>query len=517
MVRLQNYVLDAWQEGTAPFRPLVDPATEEPVAETSTRGLDFAAVLEHARTVGGPTLRAMTFAERGALLKAMSKALYAKREELIRVAQRNGGNTRGDAKFDVDGATGTLSYYAYLGKSLGDAKHLVEEDPVKLAQGARFCGTHVAVPRRGAAVHVNAFNFPAWGTFEKAACALLAGMPVVTKPATSTSWLTYEMTKVLVEAEVLPAGTFQLIAGSAGDLLDHLGGQDVLAFTGSADTGALLRGGDGPVKASTRVNVEADSLNAMVVGPDVQHDDDLWRTAVRSVAKEMTQKTGQKCTAIRRVFVPSALVASFAEDLGAELDRLVVGNPADSTVTMGPLTTASQLRDYREGVRKLAAQATLAYGSPVEVSPVGAPEGKGYYAAPIVLTVDDARAATDVHDHEVFGPVVTLLAYDGSADDAVDLVALGGGSLVTTVLSDDRAFLKAAGLGIAAWNGRVLLLDTKVADQATPHGMVLPQLVHGGPGRAGGGEELGAERGLGFYLQRTALQGNRGLLEKLFR
>ena len=517
MVRLQSYVLDAWQEGAAPFRSLIDPSTEEVVAETSTAGLDFAAVLEHARTVGGPTLRGMTFAERGALLKAMSKALFAQRERLIEVAMTNGGNTRGDAKFDIDGATGTLSYYAYLGRTLGDRRVLTDgESEALIPNNARFHGLHLKVPKRGAAIHINAFNFPAWGTFEKAAVALLAGVPVVSKPATATAWLAYEMTRVLVEAEVLPAGAFQLIAGSPGDLLDHVQGQDVVAFTGSADTGARIRGGAGHVAGSAAVNVEADSLNATVLGPDVGRGDDLWNWFVHGIRLEMTQKAGQKCTAVRRILVPSGMEEALVEDLSAELDRVVIGDPREDGVRMGPLSDMSQLRDYREGVAELCAEATIVYGSPTEVSARRRVEGKGAFASPVLLACDDAHGADKVHSREVFGPVATVMAYDGTAADAAALVARGGGSLVSSIATSDRAFLQELTLEAAAWNGRLLLVDKKVFDQVTPHGMVLPSCLHGGPGRAGGGEELGGLRGMDLYLQRSALQGNSGLLKKLF-
>ncbi len=515
MVRLSNYVLGQWQEGNAPFRTLVDPSTEAVVAETSSKGVDFAAVLDHARTVGGPALRALTFAERGALLKAMSRALHAERDRLLEVAMVNGGNTRSDAKFDIDGATFTLSHYARLGRELGEAKLLSDgESEVINPSMARFHGRHFYAPLRGAAVHINAFNFPAWGTFEKAACALLAGVPVVTKPATSTAWLAWEMTKIVVEADILPAGALQFIGGGTGDLLDHLTGQDVLAFTGSADTGAKLRGVAGHVHLSARVNVEADSLNALVIGPDVERRDAVYDAVVRNITTEMTQKAGQKCTAIRRILCPEGLVDALVEDVGEGLDRVQVGVPSVKGVRMGPLTTAGQLRDYREGVAKLAGTAKIVYGSPTEVDAAGA-EGKGYFAAPVLLQVDAGVDAGPVHDHEVFGPVATVLAYDGSSASAAGLVAEGKGSLVTSVFSSDRGFLGELLPEVAAWNGRVLTVDKKVADQATPHGMVLPGLLHGGPGRAGGGEELGGLRGLHFYMNRTAVQGNRALIEKL--
>ncbi len=515
MVRLKNYVLDGWREGAAPFRSLVDPATEEVVAETSSNGLDFAAVLDHARTVGGPALRALTFAERGERLRAMSRALHAERDRLLTVAMINGGNTRSDAKFDVDGASFTLSHYARLGRDLGDARVLADgpSEPIN-PSSARFHGRHVQTPIRGVAVHINAFNFPAWGTFEKAACALLAGVPVVTKPATSTAWLAYEMVKVVIEADILPPGALQFIGAGVGDLLDHLTGQDALAFTGSADTGALLRGVPAHVRASARVNVEADSLNALVLGPDVERRSATWDAAVRNITTEMTQKAGQKCTAIRRVMVPEALVDGLVEDVTEALDQVRVGDPRAKGVRMGPLTTAGQLRDYREGVARLCEQARIVYGSPTEVEAEGS-EGRGYFAAPVLLVAEDGGQPGPVHDHEVFGPVATLVPYNGSPEAAADLVARGKGSLVTSVFSDDRRFLAALLPEIAAWNGRVLVVDDKVADQATPHGMVLPGLLHGGPGRAGGGEELGGLRGLGFYLQRTAFQGNRALLDEL--
>jgi len=517
MVRLQSYVLGGWHEGAAPFRTLIDPSTEEVVAETSTAGIDFAAVLDHARTVGGPALRAMTFAERGALLKAMSKALFAERESLIEVAMTNGGNTRGDAKFDIDGATATLSYYAYLGKKLGDRRVLTDgESEALLPNNARFHGLHLKVPKRGAAIQINAFNFPAWGTFEKAAVSLLAGVPVVTKPATATAWLAYEMTRVLVDADILPAGTFQFIGGSPGDMLSHVQGQDVIAFTGSADTGAKIRGGAGHVAGSAAVNVEADSLNATVLGPDVGRGDDLWHWFVQGIRLEMTQKAGQKCTAVRRILVPAGLVEALVEDLSAELDRVVIGDPREEGVRMGPLSDMSQLRDYREGVAELSGEAVVVYGSPTEVDAKRRVEGKGAFASPVLLRCDDPHEANRVHSREVFGPVATVMAYDGTAGDAACLVARGGGSLVSSIATSDRGFLQELALEAAAWNGRLLLVDKKVHDQVTPHGMVLPSCQHGGPGRAGGGAELGGLRGLDLYLQRSALQGNSGLLKKLF-
>jgi len=516
VIRLSNYVLGEWREGNAPFRNLENPSTGEVVAETSSKGLDFKAIHTYARDVGGPTLRKMTFAERGALLKAMSRAVYAQRERLIDIATANGGNTRKDAKFDLDGATATLSYYASLAKGLGDIHTLTDGESVQLAMSARFHGSHVSSPLLGAAIHINAFNFPAWGTFEKAACAILAGVPVISKPATSTAWLAWEIVKILTDENVLPAGVFQLICGGAGDLLEHTDGQDAIAFTGSADTGAIIRNCEGHVKRSARINIEADSLNAAIIGPDVDVGSDVWFAAVRNIITEMTQKAGQKCTAIRRVMVPMGLMEQLQESLIAELEGVIVGDPTDPNVRMGPLSSGSQLKDYREGVDLLTGEATVVFGSSTEIGNSKGINKNGYFAGPVLLRCDAPEAASYVHGREVFGPVCTLMPYDDSPETCAALIRLGGGSLATSVYSSDKGFLKKLLPEIVTSNGRVLVVDKKVADTATGHGMVMPQMVHGGPGRAGGGEELGGLRGLSFYMQRTAIQGNKALMERIF-
>lgn len=517
---LSSYVSGSWFTGTGRPATLVDPATEEVLAETSTEGIDFGAVLDHARTVGAPALRALTFGERALLLKDIAKILHANREEFLDLAQKNGGNTRGDAKFDVDGAIGTLAAYASFGEALskrvGDRRFLSDGDMFPLTRSPRFVGQHVWVPRTGVAVHINAFNFPAWGTFEKVAVALLAGMPIVSKPATATALLTWRMIQVLVESGRVPEGALQLVCGSTGDLLSRLTGQDHLAFTGSNATGAALRATPGFAQRSVRVNVEADSLNAAVCGPDVGPGSDLWNTFVRNVVTDMTQKTGQKCTAIRRVFVPAEHADDLQEALVEALANVVVGNPLTDGVTMGPVSTASQLRDVLGGIRALSAHARVVTGGADRVEGRGSPEGKGYFVAPTVLRADDARTAGPVHDLEVFGPCVTILPYDGGADTAAELIGLGQGSLVSSAVSDDRAWVERFALGAAPHLGRLLLLSSKVADQATAPGLVLPSMVHGGPGRAGGGEELGGERGLLFYMQRTALQGDSAVFGKAF-
>ena len=512
MLRLKSYLAGTWKDGEGEGATLLDPSTEEAVATTSTKGLDFAEAFAHARTLGGPALRAMTFAERGAVIKAMSKALHEAREALIDDSILNAGTTRGDAKFDIDGATATLAYYASLGKKLGDTKVLVEGEGEQLTQSARFYGYHAKLPRPGVAVHVNAFNFPAWGLAEKAAVALLAGMPVISKPATATALTAYRMMEVLAEAKVLPEGALQLVCGSAGDLLSHLGPQDVLAFTGSADTGAHLRGLQNVIGRSVRVNVEADSLNAAVLGPDVEPGTETWNRFIRDVSTEVTQKTGQKCTATRRVFVPKAKIDQVQEALAEAMGRIVWGDPRAEGVRMGPLASKQQLDDVKAGVAKLLeGGAKQVWQS--DASPVGAKGGKGFFFPPTLLRADDPRAAAVVHEHEVFGPVTTLMPYEGNEEPG-ELVALGQGGLVASLYSDDREVVANMLVALAPWSGRVLVASKKVADQATAPGLVLPSCIHGGPGRAGGGEELGGMRGLDFYLQRTAVQGDRGLLER---
>jgi 3,4-dehydroadipyl-CoA semialdehyde dehydrogenase len=496
------------------LQELVNPATEEPLARAGMGGLDLAAALEHARRVGGPALRAMTFAQRGAMLKAVSDALVAHRDELLDLAVANGGNTRSDAKFDVDGATHTLSTYAELGHSLGGARFLVDGEGVSLARNPRFHGQHLAVPRHGVAVHINAFNFPAWGLAEKAAVALLAGMPVVTKPATSSAVVAHRIVEILVERAVLPDGALSLLVGGVGDLLAHVGAQDVIAFTGSGETGARIRSSPNVVRDSVRVNVEADSLNAAVLGKDASPGTETYDYYLKDVLRDMTQKAGQKCTAIRRVIVPAEVADRVRDDLADRLKAVTIGNPAVEGVRMGPLATASQRQDVRAGVDLLARDGRLVYGT-AEVQAVGVEPGKGFFVSPVLVEVEPGADAPSVHGREVFGPVATIVPYSGSAQEAAAIVRRGGGGLVSSVYSEDAAFTAEVVAGIAPFHGRVFLGSAKIAEASPGPGTVLPQLVHGGPGRAGGGEELGGLRGLSFYMQRVALEGPRPLIERI--
>jgi oxepin-CoA hydrolase/3-oxo-5,6-dehydrosuberyl-CoA semialdehyde dehydrogenase len=508
MITLTSYVLGRWQAGSGSAQVLRDPTTEAPLAEVHPDGIDLAKTLAHGREVGGPALRALGFQKRGELLLALSKGIHAHRDELLELSIQNAGTTRGDAKFDVDGATGTLAAYAQFAKELGERPYWADGAPVQLGRTPRFSGQHVWVPRPGVAVHVNAFNFPAWNQCEKMACALLAGMPVLEKPGTPTALVAWRIAQILVESKLLPEGAYQFLAGSARQLPAHLGPQDVLAFTGSSATGAKLRGHPNVVRHNVRVNLEADSLNAAVLAPDVARDSETYDQFLANVELDVVQKTGQKCTAVRRVLVPAERAREVADDLVARLSKVQVGDPRSGETRMGPLVSAEQLADVRAGIAALAKAAQILCGGPNAV------HAKGYFVAPTLLLAKDAGAAV-FHELEVFGPVATLLPYSGRAADAVALVNRGGGGLVASLYSNDKAWSDEVVLGIAPWHGRVWVGSDRTAGQALAPGTVLPASLHGGPGRAGGGAELGALRGLEPYLQRTAVQGFQGFLEKL--
>ena len=514
-MELQSYVEGKWQRGSGNGLTLVNPSTEQALGTATADGLDFSRALAHARGEGGPALAQMSFAQRGEMLRTIAKAVHANRDELLALAMANGGNTRSDAKFDIDGAIGTLTAYADCGVELGDGPLLADGDATQLGRSARLFGQHVFLPKPGVAVHINAFNFPAWGLGEKAAAALLAGMPVISKPATSTALVAYRIARIIVDGKLTPNGVFSFIAGSTGNLLDGLTGHDVLAFTGSSGTGSMLRATRSIINGNSRVNVEADSLNAAVLGPDVENGSDVMNLFLNDVVRDMTQKTGQKCTAIRRVYVPQAKVATVIEQLRERLGAVKVGDPTREEVTMGPVATAQQLRDVRDGITKLTSVAKIVTGGADTVAGIGAPSAKGFFVAPTLLFGESPAQGDVVHELEVFGPVATVMPYDGTAQQAGALVAAGGGGLVTSVYSDDKDFLRRAIVGIAPFHGRVVIGSAKVAGQAIPPGTVLPSLIHGGPGRAGGGEELGGRRGLAFYMQRVALQGDRALIDGL--
>jgi 3,4-dehydroadipyl-CoA semialdehyde dehydrogenase len=517
---LASYLHGSWQTGQEPFAILENPTTEQPIAQASTHGLDMAGALRYARDVGGPALRAMTFAQRGEMLAQLSKAIHEAREELIEAGIANAGNTRGDAKFDIDGASGTLMSYAELGKELGDHRWLLDGDAIHLGRSSRYAGQHVFTTRHGVAIHINAFNFPAWGLAEKAAVALLAGVPVIAKPATATALMTVRLVERLVKTSALPAGALSLIVGSTGDLLEQLEHQDMVAFTGSNQTGTKLRGLPNILRQSVRFNVEADSLNTAILGADVDTSSETYDLFLTDVARDVTQKTGQKCTAIRRVFVPEAMLEQVSEDLTERLQSVVIGDPSSSQVRMGPVATKSQLHEVRSGIKTLTdgGHARVILGGTERPQLEGIDNDRGYFVAPTLLVAKDPDLAEAVHSHEVFGPVVTLMPY--KADNVTKLVTwvgLGGGGLVASLYSDDRGFARTMLLELAVYHGRVTLGSAKMAGVSMGPGLVYPNLVHGGPGRAGGGEELGGCRGLQFYMQRTAIQGYGPLIDHIVK
>lgn len=521
--RLESYLSGGWRAGDGDGATLVNPATEQPLAEIkSVRGLGEA--VRWGREVGGKNVRALAIADRGERLGKLAKVIHTHRDELIAVAIANGGNTRGDAKFDIDGATAVLASYAALlptlGPTQGQAPWLVDGEATPLHKGAKIRAQHVLLPRAGIAVHINAFNFPAWGMIGKLAVAFAAGMPVISKPATSTAQLAARIARLVVDSGALPEGAFQLLLGAAGDLLDQLGPQDVVAFTGSADTGARIRGHARVLATNARVNVEADSLNAVVIGPDVATGSELFDLVVRDCVIELTQKAGQKCTATRRILVPNALLPELREALVDRLGGIAAktGDPNDDAVRMGPLSTKQQLADARSGLADLQRNAERVHGDPTRMDFAGVAPGVGYFLEPILLQATEAAAldpAAAFHHHEVFGPVATLLPYDGTVATAATIVALGEGSLVGTLYTDDREYTAAAVAGLAPWLGRLVLGTEKIAAAALSPGCVFPVCNHGGPGRAGDGAELGGKTGLSFYLQRTTLQGGAAELARL--
>jgi 3,4-dehydroadipyl-CoA semialdehyde dehydrogenase len=510
---LQSYLGGKWQAGTEQGAALVNPTTGETVASASSKGLDLKAALAYSRNVGGPALRKLSYGQRAELLGKVADVLAARRDEWFEIGRKNSGNTKADASIDVDGSIGTLKFFAKIGSKLGDAHMLRDGGPMRLARDANFQGLHVGLPLEGVAVHINAFNFPAWGLWEKAAVSLLAGVPVLAKPATSTAWLAQEMVSAVIEAGVLPDGALSILCGSPSDLLDHLQLGDVVAFTGSADTGEGIRQHPRVREQNIRVNIEADSLNSVLLGPDVAPDSPEFGFFAREVMREMTAKAGQKCTAIRRILVPADKAQAAIEAIAGLLKTVVVGDPANAMTNMGPVVNMAQRKSVEEGIAKLRSQADVAYTAE-NFAPLDADIARGAFVSPTLLKARDSNHADVIHEVEVFGPVATVVPYRDKAE-AFALARRGGGSLVASVFSGDAAFLAEAGTGLGTTHGRVMLIDPAIGDSNTGHGIVLPSCMHGGPGRAGGGEELGGLHGLWFYHQRVAMQGSAATLTAL--
>jgi oxepin-CoA hydrolase/3-oxo-5,6-dehydrosuberyl-CoA semialdehyde dehydrogenase len=510
---LPSYLAGSWRTGSGDGVPVHDAVSGELVTRVSTDGLDLADAVRHAREVGGPALRELGFTERAELVKAVAGALAERKQELYDLSAR-AGCTRADAKVDVDGGFGTAMVFAGLGrKGLPSGNVLVEDDETPLGRGGTFVGSHVLTPLRGVALQINAFNFPVWGMLEKLAPALIAGVPTIVKPATQTAYVAEHAVRIMLEADVLPEGSLQLVSGSVPGIFDLLGGQDLVGFTGSAQTAAKLRSDPAVTSRSVRFNAEADSLNASVLGPDADAGTPEFDLFVGALVTEMTVKAGQKCTAIRRAFVPQDRVEEVADAVSARLADVVVGAPGAEGVTMGALVGVAQRDDVRAQVERIRAQADLVFGDPAKVDVVGADAERGAFLSPILLRSTD-RSAPAPHQVEAFGPVSTLLPYDG-VSDLVEQVARGDGSLAGSVVSADADFVRDAVVGMAPLHGRILVLDRDDAGESTGHGTPMPQLVHGGPGRAGGGEEEGGLRAVRHHLQRTAVQGRPGLAEAL--
>ncbi|WP_390346240.1 phenylacetic acid degradation bifunctional protein PaaZ [Variovorax boronicumulans] len=510
MTTLQSYIAGRWigQQAAQSLRSAVN---GQAVASTHAEAIDFAEALAHARRVGIPALMKLDFQQRAERLKALAKYLAANKEALYAVSAHTGA-TRADGWIDIEGGAGTLSAYASIGTNELPSGNLVHEGPAfPLGKKGGFAGTHILVPRGGVAVHINAFNFPVWGLLEKFAPSFLAGMPCIGKPATATSYLTEALMKLIVQSGILPEGSLQLVIGSTGDLLDRLEGPDVVTFTGSADTAAKLRVNANLVRQSIPFNAEADSLNCAILAPDVTPDDEEFDLFVKEVAREMTIKAGQKCTAIRRAIVPRQHLDAVAEKLRARLAKTVIGDPSREDVRMGALASRDQQADVAERVATLLQGAELVYGERDGFAPVGDGVSEGAFFAPTLLLSRKPLEHDAAHDVEAFGPVSTLMPYDG-IDEALALAARGKGSLVGTLVTRDPAIAAKAIPVAAAWHGRLLVLDREAAAESTGHGSPLPVLKHGGPGRAGGGEELGGLRAVKHYLQRAALQGSPTML-----
>jgi oxepin-CoA hydrolase / 3-oxo-5,6-dehydrosuberyl-CoA semialdehyde dehydrogenase len=504
MALLRSYVTGGWVTPEGDGRPVFDAVTGEEVARVSSAGVDMAAALDYGRSVGGPGLRALTFHQRAGLLKALGSYLREQRDELYALSARTGA-TLGDAKFDVDGGIGVLLGYA------SKARRELPNDTIccdgglePLGRSGQFAGQHIMTSRRGVAVQVNAFNFPVWGPLEKLAPAFLAGVPSLIKPASQTAYLTERLVQLMVTSGLLPDGAVQLVCGSTGDLFDHLTEQDLVSFTGSAATARQLRAHPVVVGRAVRFNAEADSLNCSILGPDAGPGTAEFDLYVRQLVTEMTVKAGQKCTAIRRAFVPPGLGGPVADATTEQLASVVVGSPADGGVRMGALASLEQREEVRRGVKALLAAGRLVFGDPEHVDVVGADAERGAFISPLLLRCDDPSRA-EPHEIEAFGPVATIMEY-ADAGDVIGLAARGRGSLAGSIVTGDAQFAREVVVGTAPWHGRLLVLDSDDAPESTGHGSPLPPLVHGGPGRAGGGEELGGIRGVLHYMQRTAVQ-----------
>ncbi len=510
MKKLENYVLGNWVAGIGEGQLLYNAVNGEAIATASTNGLNFADVLHYARRVGNPALRKMTFHERGRMLKALAIHLRNHLDKFYALSYLTGA-TKADSWVDIEGGIGNLFANASLRRKLPDESYCLDGEFHNLSKGGSFVGQHILVPKEGVAVHINAFNFPVWGMLEKIAVNLLAGMPAVVKPATVTSFLTEAVVKEIIASGILPEGALQLLCGSAGDMLDHVGYQDVVTFTGSASTGLKLKSNPNILRESVPFNMEADSLNCIVLGEDVTPGMPEWDIFIKEIRKEMTLKAGQRCTGVRRIFVPANKLENIQIAIAEALSKTVIGNPLHESVRMGSLVGETQRCEVKEQVQKLLAASQIIYGSVDSVAVTDADAIKGAFMSPILLLNERPFDSMEVHEVEAFGPVSTLMPYSG-IDEAIALSKLGKGSLVSTIVTADRNIARNYVLAAGTHHGRMLVLNNECAKENTGHGSPLPLLIHGGPGRAGGGEEMGGLRGVKHYMQRVALQGSPNMI-----
>ena len=506
MTRIENYVLGGWAFGSGNEKQLFNAVNGDVVGIASTQGLDFGDVLHYARTTGGSTLRRMTFHERGRMLKALAMFLNERKAAYYDLSYATGA-TKIDSWIDIDGGIGNLFAYASLRRQFPNERYYVDGDTAKLSKHGTFIGHHIMVPREGVAIHINAFNFPIWGMLEKVAVNLLAGMPAVVKPATITSYLTEIVVRDIISSGILPEGALQLLCGNVEGLLDHVVSQDVVTFTGSATTGRKLKAHPRIIQESVHFNMEADSLNAAVLGKDAAPGTEEFELFIKEVRKEVTVKCGQKCTAIRRVIVPQEFLEDVQIALGKAFAKTTVGNPRNESVRMGSLAAQSQRTDVLEKLAILRQESELVYGDPTSIEVIDASFEKGAFISPILLVNNDPFKKISTHEVEAFGPITTLMPYD-TLEDAVALTKMGKGSLVCSITTHDNRIARDFVLDCASHHGRILVLNRESALESTGHGSPMPLLVHGGPGRAGGGEEMGGMRGVMHYLQRTAIQGS---------
>jgi oxepin-CoA hydrolase/3-oxo-5,6-dehydrosuberyl-CoA semialdehyde dehydrogenase len=507
MNKLGNLLGDRWIEGDGDGKLLTSAVSGEPLASITSNGLDFEAMLKHAKSVGGPNLRKLTFHERGDMLKALAQYLNEIKQEFYALSTQTGA-TRKDSWPDIDGGISTMFVFSSKGRREMPNDHVYLDGNVEqLSRNGTFVGQHICTPKLGAAIHINAFNFPCWGMLEKLAPTLLAGVPAIIKPASSTAYLTELMLRRIAESGILPPGSVQLICGGVGDLFDHLDCQDTIAFTGSKTTAEMLQRHPRVVSESVAFTAETDSLNMSILGPDAVPGTPEFDLYIQEVTREMTSKAGQKCTAIRRIIAPSNIAAEVVNALSSALGNIRIGNPALKDIDMGALANQDQRDEIRDRVKELSAEADVVFGGNDEFEIIDADNKKGAFFMPTLLLCEKPLTATAVHSVEAFGPVSTVLPYD-SIDDAIELARLGEGSLAGSIITNDNKIARELILGTAAYHGRMLVINRHCAAESTGHGAPLAHLVHGGPGRAGGGEEMGGVRGVLHYMQRTAIQGS---------